>query len=88
MSKRRTFLRRTALSLAAGAGVCAAADVATAQIILNGGTHNAHSALTDGGLNARYWTNVESGFVLATLIAQRRSSARTTLCRSARSMRR
>src|SRR5688572_29370731 len=61
MSKRRTFLRRTALSLAAGAGVCAAADMATAQIVLNGGTHNAHSAITDGGLNSRYWTDVESG---------------------------
>ncbi len=65
MSKRRTFLRRTALTLAAGAGVCAAADIANAQINLSGGTFNAHSTPTDGGLNARYWRDVPSGQVLA-----------------------
>ncbi len=54
MSK-RVFLRRTALSLAASAGVFAATESVHAQIILNGNTLNAHSAVADGGLNARYW---------------------------------
>jgi hypothetical protein len=55
MSK-RTFLRRTAFGLAAGAGVFAGANTTLAQINLNGGTFDAHSAVVDGGLNARYWS--------------------------------
>ncbi len=54
MSK-RSFLRKTALGFAATASVCVASDTALAQIDLNGGTFNAHGALSDGSLNARYW---------------------------------
>jgi hypothetical protein len=54
MSK-RNFLRKTALTLVAGTGALVAGETVEAQINLNGGTFDAHSAIVDGGLNARYW---------------------------------
>ena len=54
MSMRKPLLF-TALLLAVGSGVLMGANTAQGQIILNGNTLNAHSAVVDGGLNARYW---------------------------------